>query len=183
MTHIVWDFKAQFEEYKDVDVFDCMLAEYVLFGGSHPLTQEATLAFYHVETLEELHKKQLELFETHHPLGRFRIPRDLKAHHESPFPTFPRPSPPFRSAVSPSAQRMDSLRRSVLLTAGARTGGGTPTSATAAAAALAPGSFRSIASSGTVRLFEFWSRSFACVPLVRSRSFPPISQEISGKKN
>ncbi len=62
MTTVVWDLKSLLPEHEHDDVFDCLLAEYVLSEGRHPLTKEATLEHYQVKTLEELASKQQAAF-------------------------------------------------------------------------------------------------------------------------
>src|SRR4051812_557511 len=50
----VWDLKSQAENYLDQDVFDCLLAEYILSEGKHPLTESAIFEIYNVTSLEAL---------------------------------------------------------------------------------------------------------------------------------
>jgi DNA polymerase-1 len=59
----VWDIKSQLPEYKNQDVFDCMLAEYILCEGRRAIKLENALHHYGVNTLEELSQKQREEFE------------------------------------------------------------------------------------------------------------------------
>lgn len=54
----VWDLKSQFEKYKDVKVFDCMVVEFLLTDGRFVPTLGETLQRYKVERLEELAEKQ-----------------------------------------------------------------------------------------------------------------------------
>ena len=60
MVQAIWDLKQHYEEYKNQEVFDCFLAEYLLSDGRYPLTLPETLKRYHVPTLDELKKKQQE---------------------------------------------------------------------------------------------------------------------------
>src|SRR5438128_1263594 len=64
----IWDMKSQFAQYKDLDVFDCMLAEYVLCEGRYPLTLEEAFKVHGVDTLEALKKIQEEIFSQCEPL-------------------------------------------------------------------------------------------------------------------
>jgi DNA polymerase-1 len=54
----VWDLKSQYDEYKEKEVFDCLLAEYILCEGRRALKLETTLHHYGVKTLTELYEKQ-----------------------------------------------------------------------------------------------------------------------------
>ncbi|CAN5145717.1 hypothetical protein BH09PAT1_BH09PAT1_8580 [soil metagenome] len=62
MEKVVWDLKSQYDEFKDVDVFDCMIAEFLLSDGRFIPTLETTLDRYKVKTLEELAKEQKTKF-------------------------------------------------------------------------------------------------------------------------
>jgi len=55
----VWDLKAQFEKYNDSDVFDCMVAEFLLSDGRFVPALDETLLRYTVESLEELTENQI----------------------------------------------------------------------------------------------------------------------------
>lgn len=62
MTTAVWDLKSQFDIYKDKEnIFDTLLAEYILSEGRYPLNAAATLERYKVNTLEELADRQREV--------------------------------------------------------------------------------------------------------------------------
>lgn len=63
MIKSVWDVKSQYEEYKNVDVFDCLIAEFLLCDGRYIPTIDATLKKYHVTSLDELAEKQQILLE------------------------------------------------------------------------------------------------------------------------
>ena len=56
----VWDLKSQFDKYRDAEVFDCMIAEFLLSHGKFVHTQDDVLKKYKVTTLDELAKKQQE---------------------------------------------------------------------------------------------------------------------------
>lgn len=58
MQKAVWDLKSQFEKYKGSEVFDCMVAEFLLTDGRFVPTLDETLQRYKVESLEELAEKQ-----------------------------------------------------------------------------------------------------------------------------
>jgi DNA polymerase-1 len=63
MTHAVWDLKSHSEISKNEEVFDCLIAEYILSEGKYPLKETETLERYDVTTLEELAVKQKASFE------------------------------------------------------------------------------------------------------------------------
>lgn len=55
----VWDLKSQYDTYQDAkDIFDCMLADYLLCEGRHALKLENALGQYGVNSLQELSEKQ-----------------------------------------------------------------------------------------------------------------------------
>ncbi len=60
MEKVLWDLKSQFETYQNEDVFDCMIAEFLLSDGRYIPSLETTLSRYKVKTLEELAEKQKE---------------------------------------------------------------------------------------------------------------------------
>ncbi len=62
MKNAVWDLKSQFESYKNIQVFDCLLAEFLLSEGRFVPEQEKLFQTYKVTTLDELADKQLEKF-------------------------------------------------------------------------------------------------------------------------
>jgi DNA polymerase I len=59
MAVAVWDYKAQYEKFKDVEVFDALLAECLLAEGKRIPKLDETLERYNVKTVEELAAKQL----------------------------------------------------------------------------------------------------------------------------
>jgi DNA polymerase I len=61
----VWEIKSQYETYADQEVFDCLLAEYVLSEGRYPLKLPDTLEHYGVATIDELATKQRYALEQH----------------------------------------------------------------------------------------------------------------------
>ncbi|MEN9407443.1 MAG: polymerase [Candidatus Parcubacteria bacterium] len=63
MTKAVWDLKSQFVTYKEGDVFDCMVAEFLLSDGRYVPSVEEVLKKYGVTTLDDLVVKQKERFE------------------------------------------------------------------------------------------------------------------------
>ncbi len=63
MAHAVWDLKSNSEINKTEEVFDCLIAEYILSEGKYPLKEAETLERYGVTTLEELAAKQKASFE------------------------------------------------------------------------------------------------------------------------
>lgn len=63
MVDVVWDYKAHFEEYKNKEVFDALLAESLLSEGKRVPKLEETLKLYKVETIEALTAKQQALLE------------------------------------------------------------------------------------------------------------------------
>lgn len=58
MEVAVWDLKSQFGKYKDVPVFDCMIAEFLLSYGKYLPSVDKVLENYRVSTLQELADKQ-----------------------------------------------------------------------------------------------------------------------------
>lgn len=62
MEKIVWDLKSQLNQYKNQEVFDCMIAEFLLSDGRYIPTVDTTLERYKVKNLEELAEKQKEKF-------------------------------------------------------------------------------------------------------------------------
>ena len=62
MSIAVWDLKSQLEKYKVEDVFDCLIAEFLLSDGRFVHAEEDVLKKYKVKTLSELAEKQKEKF-------------------------------------------------------------------------------------------------------------------------
>lgn len=62
MAKAVWDLKSSFEEKNSSDVFDCLIAEFLLSEGRFVHSQEAVLEKYQVNSLSELAAKQKEKF-------------------------------------------------------------------------------------------------------------------------
>ncbi len=60
MKKAVWDLKSNFEKYKNDEVFDCCLAEFLLSEGRYAPTQELAFKDYSVSSLSDLAKKQQE---------------------------------------------------------------------------------------------------------------------------
>lgn len=60
MEKAVWDLKSQFEKYKDQEVFDCMIAEFLLCEGRYIPKEEKALQDYAVKSIDDLAKKQKE---------------------------------------------------------------------------------------------------------------------------
>lgn len=60
----VWDAKAQFETYKNEEVFDCLVADFLLSEGRYVPNEQAAFQKYGVTTLNELAIKQQELLST-----------------------------------------------------------------------------------------------------------------------
>lgn len=54
----VWDLKSQYLKFKNQDVFDCMVAEFLLNDGRYIPTKERALKDYKADSLEELAKLQ-----------------------------------------------------------------------------------------------------------------------------
>ena len=54
----VWGIKEQTDLYKNEDVFDCLIAEFLLSEGRYSPTQMLAFEKYAVSSLEELAKKQ-----------------------------------------------------------------------------------------------------------------------------
>ncbi len=63
MKHALWDWKAHFTHESEDDVFDCMIAEFLLSQGRFVKSEAATLSAYGVKNLDELMAKQLAKFE------------------------------------------------------------------------------------------------------------------------
>ncbi len=61
MSSVVWDLKSQFKT-EDTDVFDCLIAEFLLNEGRFVHSQDDIFKKYHVTTLEELAAKQRAKF-------------------------------------------------------------------------------------------------------------------------
>jgi DNA polymerase-1 len=65
MERAVWDLKSQFEKFdKNEDIFDCMVAEFLLSDGRYIPTEERALKDYNVTSLEELADLQRKKLET-----------------------------------------------------------------------------------------------------------------------
>jgi len=62
MKHAFWGWKTQFNHEAPSEIFDCMLAEFLLSQGKAVPTQEITLQLYGAKNLEELMEKQLVKF-------------------------------------------------------------------------------------------------------------------------
>lgn len=60
----VWDAKSQFENVKDTEFFDCMIAEFLLSDGRLVHSAEKVLTKYKASTLEDLAEKQKEKLAT-----------------------------------------------------------------------------------------------------------------------
>jgi DNA polymerase-1 len=58
MSKAVWDFKSQRKKINDSDIFDCMIAEFLLSEGRGIPQLDTTLLKYKVESLDELAEKQ-----------------------------------------------------------------------------------------------------------------------------
>lgn len=63
MKTAVWDAKSQLENNQNQEVFDCLLAEFLLSYGRYIPAQNEAFRLYNVTTLEELASKQQEKFE------------------------------------------------------------------------------------------------------------------------
>lgn len=63
MKHAVWDLKSQYAKQNIDEVFDCMIAEYLISYGKYLHSQESILKKYNVSTLDELAKKQQEILD------------------------------------------------------------------------------------------------------------------------
>lgn len=61
MADVVWDFKAHFDEFKNREVFDALLAESLLSEGKRIPKLEETLERYNVDSIEALAKEQQAL--------------------------------------------------------------------------------------------------------------------------
>lgn len=61
MADVVWDLKAHFDEFKNKEVFDALLAESLLSEGKRIPKFDETLERYNVASVEELAKKQQAL--------------------------------------------------------------------------------------------------------------------------
>ncbi|MEI6533325.1 MAG: DNA polymerase [Candidatus Roizmanbacteria bacterium] len=68
MKKYVWDFKKQYKEYREQEVFDCMVAEYLINGGRDNITLESTLERYKISSLTELGEEQQQIFESNSKL-------------------------------------------------------------------------------------------------------------------
>jgi DNA polymerase I len=64
METAVWDVKSQFEKYRDTQVFDSMIAEFLLSYGRSVVDADTVLKRYKVATLEELAEKQKNALKT-----------------------------------------------------------------------------------------------------------------------
>jgi len=62
MTQPLWDWKAQFNHEPADQVFDCMLAEFLLSQGKSVVTLDEALLKYKVENIDQLAIKQLAAF-------------------------------------------------------------------------------------------------------------------------
>lgn len=62
MKKVVWDLKSEFSSTQNSEVFDCMVAEFLLADGVN-LPKEKVMTKYKVDNLDDLAKKQLEKFE------------------------------------------------------------------------------------------------------------------------
>lgn len=60
---VVWDLKAHPELWEEENIFDCLIAEFMLSNGRSVASEEAVLKKYKVKTLEELAEKQKERLE------------------------------------------------------------------------------------------------------------------------
>lgn len=78
MKKAVWDLKTQGEKYLDKEVFDCMLAEFLLSAGRSVGTEEQVMHRYGVDNLEDLAIKQKEVLET--------MPTLLSLYHDIELP-------------------------------------------------------------------------------------------------
>lgn len=58
MTKAVWDLKSQFEKYQEEEVFDCMIAEFLLCDGRSLPKEEKALVDYKASSLDDLAKLQ-----------------------------------------------------------------------------------------------------------------------------
>lgn len=64
MSKALWDWKSQYNHENDSDVFDCMLAEYLISYGQYLPAQPIVLKKYNVSNLDELAEKQKEILAT-----------------------------------------------------------------------------------------------------------------------
>jgi DNA polymerase-1 len=71
MKKAFWDWKAHFNHESAEDVFDCMIAEFLLLEGKSLPSQEVTLLKYGVNSVDELAEKQLAKFEAAQPLYEY----------------------------------------------------------------------------------------------------------------
>lgn len=60
MIKAVWDLKNNFDKYKNEQIFDCLLVEFLLSEGRYTPTQELAFKNYKVSSLDELAKIQQE---------------------------------------------------------------------------------------------------------------------------
>lgn len=74
----VWDLKAQFGEVKSLEMFDCLVAEFLLSEGRYAPTEEQVYEKYRVSSLDDVMGKQLEEFE--------KFPDVKKLYYEVEFP-------------------------------------------------------------------------------------------------
>lgn len=65
----VWDVKSQYQEYEGKDVFDCMIAEFLLSEGKYPIRQDVAFKQHDVSDLDGLQKKQQEALRKHRKLS------------------------------------------------------------------------------------------------------------------
>lgn len=54
----VWDLKSQYEHFQEQDVFDCMIAEYLLSEGKYQSSEDEAMTRRGAESLHELYEKQ-----------------------------------------------------------------------------------------------------------------------------
>lgn len=66
----VWDWKLQYKKYEGKDVFDCMIAEFLLSEGKYPIRQEVAFKRHAVTDLGDLYSKQRELLSKNEKLYR-----------------------------------------------------------------------------------------------------------------
>lgn len=63
MKTVVWNWKTQYATYHQDNIFDCMIAEFLLSMGRSISSLEMVLKKYNVETIEALAEKQIGIFE------------------------------------------------------------------------------------------------------------------------
>jgi DNA polymerase-1 len=61
MKHVLWDWKAHYKNESATEVFDCMIAEFLLLSGQYVGSLEVTQAKYKVDSVEKLAEKQIAL--------------------------------------------------------------------------------------------------------------------------